>query len=242
MSADQNSYQVGEQAGMQPISELADLFQRLGIRSDELELIPLRLPAGACVMLDAHRQAIRLALQILEQQCADHVAALNLFPRYADGAALQFQPFVLREDLLATAVTMSARQFLGPGCDLEKRRLLLGGESKNFPRVPFWFGDREIPKNIIDPDSFPDDGSSFTSFYLDALDKIPGGNASINADYFSLLDQVSGGMQGEQDIYIWNPDCTCCFDLDDPHAERHLWIFHHRGSNQIIVIVKATTD
>jgi hypothetical protein len=194
-----------------------------------------------------HREA---ALRMLEQQRDEVDSYFNeLLQRqeYQGRHRSEFFFITIFEDLLGPGARISVAEFLGPGCDLAGRKLLLRGQTKNHLNHLFWSGDEENFQNAVK--THVDDG--FTHAFLNPPYSLFGlvnrkpqslPNKEKHRLFFKTVDRLLGGLAQNCVIYRWSEDSSNFFDAGKEWWGTYFYTVFVPDSSRIVGIIASETD
>jgi hypothetical protein len=189
-----------------------------------------------------HREAALSTLRTMKMQNDDYFDKLLESAEYAGRRRDEFFQFDIRENAIGDGERLSVDAFLGPYCDLQRRRLLFQGAISKHRNGWFWFGDEETKKEQMLSVSYQSPDAGLSGAYVAPPYNLGGSRSEQNAAFFDLLDMLLGGMRGEYVIYHWSDDASNFFDAGKEWWGTYFWTAHEIGTDRIIGIAASATD
>lgn len=224
------------------ILEFDDLYSRLHDVGCVIEFAVLRHDNAKHLNVYAHRNAAISALHVFAKRVDAYFDALLKRPEYSNRTRSEFFGVTTNAALIGEGSPVPLADFLGPFCDIEKRRLLMRGPINRDQILLYWCGEKEIPKNAVDQPMRTSGDGGFAGAYLDPPYSLSGSKEKINALFFEVVDRLFGGFACPVEIYKWSPDCSNYFDAGKEWWGCYFWTLSTAGSDRIVAIAASSTD
>jgi len=194
-----------------------------------------------------HRLAALKALERERDRTDRHFAELLQRPQFAGKRRSEFFVMTIHEDLLGPGDRVCVEDFVGPGCDLSRRRVLLKGTTPNHLNHQFWSGDDENFRNVVQIDM----GKSFARAFLNPpyfLIRRGDGkcrsltHAEAHRIFFETVDRLFGGLPGNCIIFRWSADSSNYFDAGKEWWGTYFFTVFVPEFSRIVGIIASATD
>jgi hypothetical protein len=231
--------QLKEEAGFE------DLYRRLDEVRCAVRFASFEVVDGGNVA--AHREVALRLLELQRDRIDRHFAELLQRPEYVGRHRSEFFVVTIIENLLGPGDRIPLKEFLGPGCDLPGRRLLLRGHTKNHLNHLFWTGDDENFRNVVQAEV----GDDFTSAFLEppysliqlvGQEARPLTNTEKHRLFFETIDRLFGGLSENCTIFRWSADSSSYFDAGKEWWGTYFYTVFAPDFSRIVGVVASTTD
>lgn len=199
------------------------LLSRLNAIGCEVEFVPLVLEGADGREHSNQREAALQTLQVLK--------ARNNWPQ-----------MTIDPTALDVGLPCLPDEFLGSHCDVQNRRLLFRGTTKEHFNHLFWFGDEEASSSRVGFKTPWSEQESLSYAFLSPPYGLRGTRSECNAVFFDALDLLLGGMRGEYAIYRWSDAASNYFDAGREWWGTFFWTAHEIGTDHILGIAASSTD
>ncbi|MBI1835000.1 MAG: hypothetical protein HYR92_04465 [Burkholderiales bacterium] len=226
----------------QEISDFDDLYLRLHDIGCVIEFVTLQHKESNSITIDLHRQAALFGLEVLRKRVDTYFEDLLMMPEYLNRKRSDFFSVSINPNLIGNGIAVSVNDFLGPYCDIERRRLLMTGPIQRPQTYLYWFGDEEVPKNGLTSPPPGVEYGGLSGAYVDPPYGLSGTKEQRNALFFEIVDCLLMGLKPHVTIFKWNHDSSNYFDAGKEWWGCYFWTIQLGDSGKFVVIAASSTD
>lgn len=207
-----------------------------------LECVPFVLEGADGCARDVHRTAALSTLECVKERYDAYWDEISTLPRFADRERGAFPRMEIDVEALGEGEPVGKSEFLGPGCDLVGRRLLVRGKTQDHRSDMFWSGDKETLENrVILPEGWQWHGT-LSHAYLDPPYPLSGTPEEQSAAFFGWIDMLFDGFDGDCIIFRWSDAASNYFEDGRDWWGTYFWTIHAKGVDRIVGLVASTSD
>jgi len=160
----------------------------------------------------AHKQAALLTLEKIKNDFDEYFSRLLLDAKYKNKKRSDFYQVSIDAEKI-DGNSVSLQQFLGKYYSVDKNICAHRGRSSQFLNNYFWFGDAELPNNVLDTTkAFECQELGYVYAFFEPPYSIRGSTKEKEALFRKLETLFFGGFDSRAKIFKWSDNCSNYFD------------------------------